>query len=282
MLNKVQERLAANKHGDKAAIKKLAAGSGIADYWLTHHVFCAKCGGSLQGISGTGKSERLFYYYSYKNHRRHKCSLKNQRKSLVEMMVSYILDDLIMNEAFRIMVAKKCFEYYREQYDDNGAFEKTIEAQIKEVNNKLANIMKAIEMGVVSATTQARMQEFELQRNLLTDELLAEQQRKKYDLELKDIVRWLEQLFKNGDNREKLLELLVDKIYVDSDKLTVVLHYTGDSRELPYKETMELIESRKRINEELDGSIPEITPEIETAAASLLDDGGGGGSDFFG
>ena len=125
------------------------------------------------------------------------------------------------------------------------------------------------------------MEELELQRSLLTDELLAEQNRKKYDLQLHHVVKYLESFFgdvKEKENRERLLDILIDKIYIDDDKLTATLHFTDDKRELPYKETMEMIEGRRKliemIEQPMEGSL---SPELKKTAASLI----GEDPDFF-
>lgn len=275
--------LKANKRGGKGGAKKVNPELDIADYWLTGHIFCACCGSTMQGVSGTGKSGKTFFYYSCKNHRHRACSMKNKRKDIIESVVYYLLSELMKDEAVRIVIAKKCFEYYKEQYDDGDSFEKSLEAQLKDVDKKLSNMIKAIEEGIRTDTTLQRMQELEFQKKMLTDELVAEQNRKKYDLKLKDIVKYLEVFFgdiKDPENRQKLLEFLVDKIIVDNDKLTVTLHFTGDNRELSYDDTMELIKGRKAINDALDGNIPEVTESLNNAAKSLLDSGGGG-ADFF-
>ena len=68
-------------------------------------------------------------------------------------MVLYVLEELLQDTAIRIEIATICYQYYKDQHNDGDAFEKSIEAQIKDVNKKLANMVKAIEMGVVNETT---------------------------------------------------------------------------------------------------------------------------------
>ena len=250
MFQKAQSRLEANKRGGKGAIKKLHPEIEIEDYWLTGKICCGLCGGTLQGVSGTGKRGGLYYYYSCKNHRKHACKLKNQRKGLLEKIVLYTLDDLINDLPLRILLAEKCYAYHQAQNNDNGAYEASIKAQLKDVESKLANIMKALEAGIFNNTTAERMNVLENQKNMLNDALLAEQNRKKYDLTLNDIVRFLNSLVgdvNNPDTRRKLLDFFVDKIYIYPDKMVLTFYYTDDRRELPFEETERLIDNQQKI-----------------------------------
>ena len=124
-----QARLEANKRGGKGAVKKLHPEIEIEDYWLSGKLYCGLCGGTLQGVSGTSKTGSLYYYYSCMNHRKHACTLKNQRKGLVEKIVTYTLDDLTRDPALRLIIAEKCYAYHLSQNDDKGAYEASIKAQ---------------------------------------------------------------------------------------------------------------------------------------------------------
>ena len=268
----VQAKLEANKRGGKGAIKKIHPEIAIEDYWLTGKICCGLCGGSLQGVSGTSRRGGLYYYYSCKNHRKHACNLKNQRKDLIEMIVLYVMDDLYRDPALRILIADKCYAYHQSQNDDNGAYEASIESKLKEVESKLANLLKALEAGIFNDTTAERMKVLENEKSMLTDALLAEQNRKKYDLKYDDILKFLDSFvgdLNNPDTRRTLLNGLIDKIYVYPDKLAITSFYSDDRRELPFEETVELIKNQQSILDLLNRSQYDLT-ETE-ASATMLD-----------
>lgn len=272
---KVQSRLEANKRGGKGAIKKLHPEIAIEDYWLTGKICCGLCGGTLQGVSGTGKRGGLYYYYSCKNHRKHACTLKNQRKELMEKIVLYTLDDFINDPTLRILIAEKCYAYYQAHNDDGGAYEASIKAQLKDVESKLNNLVNAIEAGIFNNTTAERMNVLENQRSMLNDALLTEQNRKKYDLALNDIVRFLDSLIgdiNDPDTRRRLLEFFIDKIYVYPDKMAMTFHFSDDRRELPFEDTIEFIENRQRILDILNGPDPQGDVPAGMPALSLEDE----------
>ena len=281
---KAQAKLEANKRGGKGAIKKLHPEIEIEDYWLTGKICCGLCGGTMQGVSGTSRSGNLYYYYSCINYRKHTCTLKYQRKELMEKIVLYILDDLINDPALRIIIAEKCYAYHQAQNDDNGAYEASIRAQLKDVEGKLNNLVKAIEAGIFNSTTAERMNVLENQKSMLNDALLAEQNRKKCDLTLNTIVKCLSSLvgdITNPDTRRRLLEFFIDKIYVYPDKMVLTFYYTDDRRELPFEETVRLIDNRKKILDMMNSPRPEGVVPSCALEMPLNDDDGEENLDFF-
>ena len=281
---KAQAKLEANKRGGKGAIKKLHPEIEIEDYWLTGKICCGLCGGTMQGVSGTSRSGSLYYYYSCINYRKHTCTLKYQRKELMEKIVLYILDDLINDPALRIIIAEKCYAYHQAQNDDNGAYEASIRAQLKDVEGKLNNLVKAIEAGIFNSTTAERMNVLENQKSMLNDALLAEQNRKKCDLTLNTIVKFLSSLvgdINNPDTRRRLLEFFIDKIYVYPDKMVLTFYYTDDRRELPFEETVRLIDNRKKIVDMMNSPRPEGVVPSCALEMPLNDDDGEENPDFF-
>ncbi len=281
---KAQAKLEANKRGGKGAIKKLHPEIEIEDYWLTGKICCGLCGGTMQGVSGTSRSGNLYYYYSCINYRKHTCTLKYQRKELMEKIVLYILDDLINDPALRIIIAEKCYAYHQAQNDDNGAYEASIRAQLKDVEGKLNNLVKAIEAGIFNSTTAERMNVLENQKSMLNDALLAEQNRKKCDLTLNTTVKFLSSLvgdINNPDTRRRLLEFFIDKIYVYPDKMVLTFYYTDDRRELPFEETVRLIDNRKKIVDMMNSPRPEGVVPSCALEMPLNDDDGEENPDFF-
>ena len=213
----VQAKLEANRRGGKGAIRKMDPEAAIEDYWLTGKIRCGLCGGTLQGVSGTSHTGATHYYYSCKSHRKHACKLKNQRKELMEAIVLYLLDDLLHDPALRIMIADACYAYHMAQNDDNGAYEASIESKLKEVEGKLANLLKALEAGIFNDTTAERMKELENEKSMLHDALLAERNRKKFALKHSDILRFLNGFIgdlNKPDTRRSLLDGLIENIYV--------------------------------------------------------------------
>ena len=251
----VSKRLAQNRHPGKRSIKNLNPDTGIADFWLTGHIFCGECNNTIQGTSGTSHTGTTHYYYVCKEKRRHKCSLKNVKKDVIESIVQYTLEEILSNPENRIMYATQCYNYYRSIIVDNHSFEESLKSSIKDVSKRLDNVMSAIEDGIYNETTQARMLDLQKRKSALEDQLKAERLRQKCQIELKDIVRYFEGFSGNLSDRQvrqRVLDIFVDKIIVYCDKIVISMYYDQDKLELPIGETINLIENRKRLIDMVD------------------------------
>lgn len=257
--DKVQDMMAKNKHGGRGGAKKLKTNSleGV-DFWLTGKLVCGECGAQMSGMSGTSSSKgQVYYYYACNNHKKHVCSMKNVRKNDIERVVAHILNECINDSTLRIIIADRVYDYYMREYASDDSYEKSILANIKDVENKLNNIMKAIEMGIFNETTQERMKELEERKKLYTDELTAEKNRQKYALKKEHVLRYL-QCFVGSLNepslRDKVLAYLIEKIYIYSDKIVVNFYYSEDNREIELKEFNNYLDNLDSIMESLDGA----------------------------
>lgn len=283
LFERVRLRLAANQHGGKGAKRKLDPESPIADYWLSGHLFCGKCGESMQGISGTGKTNLTHYYYSCKGHRQHKCDARNKPKTLVERIVLHALDEIVHDPAYRLMIADVCYQRYLRDVDDGGAMEDAIKAQLHDAETALANIMKAIEAGIFNSTTGRRMEELEATRARLEDALQLEQAKKQCQLTPHVILKYLDAL--DGDlsdpqARNRLLDEYVSRVLADDEKVTVVLRYTDEAKELPIQETIAMLNRAASAMADLQAMADSEQATEALVSAGII--GGDEDSDFFG
>lgn len=283
LFERVQSRLASNQRGGKGARKKLNPEAPIADYWLSGHLFCGKCGESMQGISGTGKTNLTHYYYSCKGHRQHKCDARNKPEALVERIVLHVLDEIVHDPAYRLMIADACYERYQRDVDDGGAMENAIKAQLHGAETTLSNIMKVIEAGIFNSTIGRRMEELEATHDRLEDALRLEQAKRQCQLTPTIILKYLDSL--DGDlsdpqARDRLLDEYVSRVLVDDEKVTVVLRYTDEEKELPTRETIAMLDRAASAMADL-----QAMAESEQATETLVSAGIIGGEedpDFFG
>ena len=255
LFRRVQERLQAHSRGGKGTDREAVKNGSVADYWLSGAVFCGNCGAPLQGISGTSKSGRTHFYYACSNHRKKCCSLKNKRKDDLEDVVLYILRQIASEPANRLILAQHCYEAYKHSHEDRSAYTASVEAQMRETQNKLDNLLHAIEAGIITETTKARMTELEETKARLRDTLTAEQQRRMYDLTLHDITKWLEMFAGNPDNaiqREEMLRDYVKQIFVYDDRLLVLFRYTGKEKEYLFHDSLDIVRNQQKIRDILD------------------------------
>ena len=254
---KVQARLEANKRGGKGARRKIDQEADIADYWLSGHIYCGLCGETMQGISGTGKSGAKHHYYSCKGHRQHQCTARNRPKDVIEASVTYVLDQIVRDPTYRIDLAHKCYELYKEQHDDGGVYIDAIRAKIKEAETKISNIMRAIEAGILTETTGERLKALEAEKARLTDALQAEELRRNIQLTEADILKYLDSLggdVRNPEDRARILDEYVDRVIVTDDEVAVIMQYTPDRRVVSITDTLRTLAQQREILGMLDGS----------------------------
>lgn len=180
---------------------------------------------------------------------------KNVRKEVVEGIVMDILTVTVNSPAMRVITGEKVYEYYSRQNSSDDSYRHSLEDKIKDTEKTLGNIMKAIEAGIFNETTQARMLELQQQKNMLTDELAAEKPRQQYSLKPEHVVRYLESFTGNLSNpevRQRVLDLLINKIILSDDSITITFNFSDDRREFDIKEMAAVIENRERIMEILD------------------------------
>lgn len=179
--------------------------------------------------------------------------MKNTRKDFLEKIVVHILNELLADAANRLILAEIISAYRNFEHEDKKSYEMSLKAKLKEVEAKLANIMKAIEAGVVNSTTAERMNVLENEKNMLNDAILAEQVENEYEMTSHHVRRYLDGFIGDAGNpeiRDKLLQILIYKIYVYPDKLVIVCFFSGDKRELKFEEMEQLFE-RARMHEEI-------------------------------
>lgn len=108
----------------------------------------------MHGMSGASKTGKIHYYYSCKNHRKHKCSLRNIPQLQLEAHAMWVLSSLLENSENLVSLAVDVATYYKELNADNG-YIGGLEAELKETEKGINNLIKAIEKGALSETVSS-------------------------------------------------------------------------------------------------------------------------------
>lgn len=118
----------------------------------------------MVGDSGTSRSGETYYYYTCSCRKRGgTCDKKTERRvpleiAIVKETVRHVLQpDVIASIVDRVMSI-----YEQEQREDHVLA--SLQAELKAVSSALGNLMKAIEMGIITPTTRDRLLELEAQK----------------------------------------------------------------------------------------------------------------------
>ena len=201
------------------------------DYLLTGKLFCGHCGSAMIGASGTGTCGGKYTYYACSCQRREKNCKKKPVKQLwlEEFVVKNTLNYILVPDVMK-RIAEAAIELQKKEHDEGDI--PLLEKQLREVDNKLKNVMSAIEQGIITSTTKARLQELESRKLELSDAIdLAHLNETK--LTKGQILFWLEK-FKDGNVDDpdfcwQVISNFVSAVYVYDDHIKIAYNYTKNS-----------------------------------------------------
>ena len=155
---------------------------------------------------------------------------------ILESTVVDLLRMLLNKDDNTLVLIENAIREYKKNSSDK-TYLNSLEAELKEVQRRLDNLLKAIEDGVYTGTTRSRLIELEERRDALDQAIMVEQAKTELfqDAGFGELYkRYLDADLENPELRDELLDYFVDKIYIDDDgKLSFVLKlYDKDEVEL--------------------------------------------------
>lgn len=187
------------------------------DYVLSTKLFCGHCGAAMVGESGTSKSGKKHYYYKCINRKRHNsCCKKVEKKDVIESTVVHFAVETVLTDENMELIASRAMEIVEKEFRETSMLS-ALQASLKETNQKIKNILTAIEQGVFTSATKERLDALEMERRDLEGQIAREEMKKPL-LTKERIIYWLNS-FKKGDildidYRRKVIDTLVNSIYL--------------------------------------------------------------------
>ena len=231
LFDRVQKRLDKNKRAP-------ACGKADEEYLLTTKLFCGKCGALMFGESGTSATGRTYYYYKCANVKRRKgCNKKTVQKDWLEDLVVRETMKLIQDDA----VIDKIVQLIMDVQNQENTTIPLLEKQLREVNKKLDNLMKAIEDGLYTRTTKERLEALESQKDELTVKIADEKLKKPSFKE--DFIRFWLMKFRKFDisqkkQRKALIEIFVNAIFLYDDRMLITFNYKDGTQTVRFEDTL--------------------------------------------
>lgn len=205
--------------------------AGAEDYLLTGKLRCGHCGSYMTGVSGTSRNGELHYYYTCQKRRtEHACHKKNVRRDVIEPAVAQAIKMYCLTDEVIAWMVDRTIEYWEKH--DNDLHIEALEQQLAENKKAASNMLKAIEMGIITDATRSRMIELETEQSKLTVQLNAA----KADvvkINRDELVAYLE-LLRQGDvnDRDFQMELFknfLTAVYIyDDNRLKLVFSFAGE------------------------------------------------------
>ena len=159
------------------------------------------------------------------------------RKEPLEQFVVQTALEKVLNDRVIDLLADKLLEY---QSKENTRLP-VLQAELKEVKRRIDNLVAAIEQGILTPATKARMEELEQQREALETSILQEQIEKP-PITREQILFWFDQ-FRHGDPadiafQEKVIDCFVNSIYLFDDRIVVNFNYQEGGRPVSLEEVL--------------------------------------------
>ena len=233
LFDRVQKRLDKNKRAP-------ACGKADEEYLLTTKLFCGKCGTLMGGESGTSHMGNTYYYYKCGNAKRHgkaHCDLKAIRKEPLERFVV----DTAIKVIFSDEIIERLIDLVMEAQQQENTRLPVLKEQLRDTEKRLANLLEAIEQGILTSTTKQRLDELEARKEALNTSIL-EEELKKPVLTREWIRFWLEK-FRKGDvgsteHQRQIIDTFVNSVYVFDDRVVLNFNFTDDAKTVTREEVL--------------------------------------------
>lgn len=240
--------------------KKRRRGNGV--YLLTGKLFCGLCKGAMIGVSGTGKSGNLYYYYVCKNRRDHKgsCSKKQVSRDVIERQIVSKIQEIIGQPDVIEWIADGVMAYL-DQINDNDETRILRDrlAQIEKEKNTILSNMTKITLDVLLRDMQANYEKLAVEESSLKAKLLIAESKKQKDISREHVIAFCEEMARGSIDDKKYQETLIDtflvKAYLYDDHFKLVINFTGDTNEVEVPlEVEENIDAFEKVPENTDVS----------------------------
>ena len=214
LFEKVQMILEKNKRGSR---------SKDTDYLLTRKCICGYCGRNIHAETGTARDGTVRHYYKCdgrKNH--HDCQKSVVRKDDLEQLVLQITRDIIGTSENIELIADGVMEIHEKRLHDHSVLNLLL-AERDKLQKVVDNIMKAIEQGILTPTTKARMEQTEQKLSDINVQINAEQCKLQSQLKREQVIEYLKHTV--WQKPQLMIYTLIQKIVLYDDKIEIYYNY---------------------------------------------------------
>jgi len=225
LFNAVQVIMNKNKKAPARARAKV-------EYLLTTKLYCGLCRSMMIGVSGTSRNGLTHSYYTCNGRKKCGCKKANVKKDYIEELIVAIARKQLSDENIELIideVLKICAK------EKDGSNIIRLKRLLKENGKAIENLLNAIEQGKAVDIISQRLEQKQKEKAELEKELAVESMIND-DLTAMDIRFFLTEM-KNGNANDEVIQkmlitVLINKIFLYDDKLTVILNATGKHVEI--------------------------------------------------
>lgn len=209
-----------------------------AEYLLSGKLHCGYCKSLMQGVSGTGHTGKKWYYYYCPNNRGKKrdCEKTQVPRDILESLVANLTVTYILNEETLSELAAKVYEA-QEVNNDKQAQIDLYTRKLAEIKKGIANIVKVIEAGTVTASLPARLEALEQEQTVVEGELqFLRNARPEFseDQILFMLMQYLDPFEGEDDQayRKRIITCFVSEVYLYNDRIIIFFNISSPDGKL--------------------------------------------------
>lgn len=184
------------------------------EFPLTGKLYCASCGASMHGTSGTSKTGAVYHYYRCRNCRR------TVRRDLIEDTVVDMTYEAVKTEDVRRRIAETWNLCAEEQANEEKPESYFIKKELRRIDTAFARIWQAIEDGIAPPGGKERTDELKKQKAELEARLCVAEQSESFTPTLDDCLLLLDDLA-NETTPLEVLNNFVRFAEIDGEQIRV-------------------------------------------------------------
>ena len=193
-------------------------------YLLRKLIKCGYCGKSITGISG-GSEYTLVRYYACSSHYTKKgCNKKSIRKDVLEDVIKKTLVKTFSSKKTIDEISERIIEKNLKKIEDQSIL-KLLEQQCLNIVNAKNNVIKAIEMGIITDSTRKKLIELENEQKELENKIVIEKSRDKLLITKEDISTFFKTALEN--KIDILIDRIIKEIILYDDKIIIHCNYSN-------------------------------------------------------
>ncbi len=228
LFERVQRKIAINR-------KSPAKHKAQEDYILSTKLYCGTCMTYMVGESGTSQNQTIYRYYKCLSSKRKRgCDRKAVKKDWIEDIVIEMIMKLIWDDA---LIERLTDLVMKEQANECSAVP-LLKKQLKEVEKAIANVIKAIEQGVITPSTKSRLEELENEKEEIEKQIIIESLEHPL-LTREQVMYWFYNLRtingKDLRSRKMLVDCFVNSVILHDDRIDFYFNYKEGAKTLSLK-----------------------------------------------
>lgn len=233
------------KRHEAPAAKREAGG-----FLLTGKLFCGECGSAMTGDCGTGKSGKVYAYYTCVDRRKQKkCAKERAPKEWAENVVVSELVKIVHNDEVIQAFADRFMEWQKAESEAPNEFLSGMEQQLRQTETAIKNNLALIDSGVITDSVRSHLMELEIKRDALERGIATERLAHEAPKLSRESVVWFLEQFRigNADDPEwriYLVDTFLKAAYLyDDGRLLLHLNFTGDKSKVSLQLAEEAVQN---------------------------------------